>query len=118
MELSETKKFALEVLDEFDALIIPEIQNRYTKRAWEWIKNFVFNKLMKKPDDEINSKLLKIYKKLHPKFQNIDIGIQLDIGEKLGSPKIPNVGELAKKRIIKLTKQETEEILRSMNIKL
>ena len=116
-ELSDTKKFSLEVLNEFDELAQPEINNIVMKKLWDYVKNYAHKIVLRKPDKELESKLYKIYQKLHPKFQDIDLGVQMKVGEALGSPQVPNVGELAKKKhLVKMTDAETIQLLKDLEI--
>ena len=61
--LSEEKKFAIEVLDIFDELARPEIKNRVFAKIWNYVKQYTFRIILKKPDHEITEKLLIIHRK-------------------------------------------------------
>ena len=57
----------------------------------------------------VNLKLFKIYSTLGPLFSDVDTSIQIKQAEKLGSIKIPDVGDL--KRIKDLTKLKDNRAL-------
>jgi len=119
MTLSESKIFALEVLDILDELVKPEIKNRFLKSIWygaEWLKfggvyNWVKEILIKKPDEEINAKLLLVRKKLNSKFNRLDSSVEINVAEKMGAIKIPMVGELAKvKKLTTINIEQAEQL--------
>ena len=89
------------------------------RKVWDYVKSYTNKIVLNKDDSELESKLYKVYEKLHPKFQDVDLGVQMQIGEKLGSPKIPNVGDLAKKRkLVKIDDAEANQIIKRLKIKL
>ena len=116
MPLSEEKQFALEVLDMFDELARPEIQNRILKQIWygmellhfpgvyKWMQGLI----IKKSDKELNAKMLVIYKKLNQRFQDLNNSVEMNVMEQLNTGvKIPPVGDLA--RVKNLTKVNVEQ---------
>ena len=110
--LSQVKEFAVKTLECFDELAKPEIKNRVMLSVWNYIKKYTFKIILRKPDKELKEKLLQVYKTLGPLFTQTDLSIQIHQGEKLGSPKIPNVGELA--RIKELT--SSEDLLKELRL--
>jgi len=94
--LSDEKKFALDVLKIIDDLIKPEIKNSWFDKLWRVVPIYISRILKKKPDKEINDKLLIIYSKLHSKFKHLDLNVGVQVGEKLGSPKIARIGDFEK----------------------
>lgn len=117
MALSSDKTFAIEVLKIFDELAQPEIKNRVMQKVWSYVFNYIHKIILKKPDEEINKSLLKVYLKLHPKFQQVDMSIEIQKGEELSGIKIPNVGELARARnTVRLNSDELDELMKEYNI--
>ncbi len=110
--LSNVKEYAIKTLDCFDELAKPEIKNRVMGRLWDYIKSYTFKVILRKPDNELKQKLFKIHNTLGPLFQDVRMSIEIKEGEKLGSPKIPNVGELAK--IKELT--SSEDLLKELKL--
>lgn len=114
--LSDVKKFAVEVLDVFDELARPEIKRSVFKKIWNYLKGYSYKVILKKPDEEINAKLLIIHKKLNQRFKDLDNSIEINVAEKLGSVKIPNVGELGKvKKLTTISQIQADEILKELN---
>ena len=114
--VSEIKKFSLEVLDCFNELAIPEL-TPITSKIWGFLYKRTQGIILKKPDEELNQKLLKIYKILHPRFKDIDISIQINAAEQLGSVPIPNVGELAqKKKLVVISEKEAFKIIEDLEL--
>ena len=89
--LSDVKQFSLEVLECFNELAQPELTS-ITKRIWDFLYGRTKGIISKKPDEELNEKLLKIYRILHPRFKDLDIAVSIKAGEALGSVKIPQWG--------------------------
>ncbi len=115
MPLSEEKQFALEVLDVFDELARPEIKNRVFARIWDYVKNYTFRVILKKPDSEIIEKLLIIHNKLNTRFQNVNDSIEINKAEAMGSVKIPPVGELYKiKNLTKINKEQANKLMQEL----
>jgi len=113
--LSEEKKFALEVLDVFDELARPEIKNKIFAKIWNYVKNYTFGVIIKKPDNEIIEKLLIIHKKLNSRFQDVNNSIEINKAEALGSIKIPNVGHLGKiKSLTKINKEQAVQLMKEL----
>ena len=109
--LSEEKQFAIEVLDVFDELARPEIKNRVFAKIWNYVKQYTFRVIIKKPDNEIIEKLLIIHKKLNSRFQDVNNSIEINKAEALGSIKIPPVGELYKiKHLTKTNKEQVKKL--------
>ena len=108
-QLSKPKEFALKVLEGFDELARPEIQNSVISKLWDYIKGYAKKVILKKPDEELQIKLFKIHKTFKEHFDNIDMAIEIEKGEALGSPKIPNLGEIAEIR--KLTQMDNDKAL-------
>ncbi len=117
-KLSDEKKFALEVLSVIDDLIKPEIKNSWFDKLWRVVPIYISRILKKKPDNEINDKLLILYKKLHSKFNQLDISVGVQVGEKLGSPKITRIGGFEKvDSLIKVKNQKmAEELLEELRL--
>ena len=94
--LSYVKTYAVKTLECFDELAKPEIQNRVMAKLWNYIKSYTLKIIKNKPDAELKVKLFKIHNTLGPLFNDVRMSVEIKEGEALGSPKIPNVGELAK----------------------
>lgn len=113
--LSSEKQFALEVLDVFDELARPEIKNRVFAKIWDYVKQYTFRVILKKPDNEIIEKLLIIHKKLNTRFQNVNDSIEINKAEAMGSVKIPPVGELYKiKNLTKINKEQANKLMQEL----
>ena len=95
-ELSIVKEFALKTLNCFDDLAKPEIKNRVMLKLWDYLKNYTFKIILRKPDAELKEKLKQVHETLGPLFADVQMSEEIKQGEKLGSPIIPDVGELAK----------------------
>ena len=98
--LSKPKEFALKVLDGFDKLARPEIKNIVFEKIWNYVSNYSKKVILNKPDEELQIKLFSIYKVFKEHFDNVEMAIEIKKGEALGSPKIPNLGDIAKIRAI------------------
>ena len=107
-KISDTKKFALETLEIFNELAQPEIKNAIMQKVWGFVKNRTFQIILRKPDEEIQEKLIKIQKQLNKKFSDLDMSVEINESEqKFNSVPIPDVGELAKiKKIVAAPKNE------------
>ena len=113
--LSEEKQFAIEVLDIFDELARPEIKNRVFAKIWNYVKQYTFRIILKKPDHEIIEKLLIIHRKLNSRFQNVNDSIEINKAEAMGSIKIPPVGELFKiKNLTKINKEQANKLMQEL----
>ena len=99
-QLSKPKEFALKVLDGFDKLARPEIKNIVFEKIWNYVSNYSKKVILNKPDEELQVKLFSIYKVFKEHFDNVEMGVEIKKGEALGSPKIPNLGDIAKIRAI------------------
>ena len=104
---NDPKQFALEVLDVIDELIKPEIKYNWISSMWSYFTGYAKKKILVKPDNEIIEKLLILHKKLNGKFGDLHNSVEINKAEKLGSVKIPMVGELA--RVKKLTQTNIEQ---------
>ena len=114
-EISKTKQFALEVLECFNELAQTEINQKWVKWAWNKIRNIAFNKILKKPDEEIKEKCYKIHLKLGKMFKDIDMSVEMKKSEKImGVDLIPSVGELAKTK--ELMPSNIEELLKELKL--
>lgn len=113
--LSSEKQFAIEVLDIFDELARPEIKNRIFAKIWNYVKQYTFRIILKKPDHEITEKLLIIHKKLNSRFQNVNDSIEINKAEAMGSIKIPPVGELYRiKNLTKINKEQAKQLMHEL----
>ncbi len=112
MPLSEVKEFAIEVLDVFDELAHPEIKNRVMVRIWDFVKSHTYKIILKKPDNEINDKLMMIHQKLSQRFKDIDNSIEINAMEKINpGVQIPKVGELAKvQKLTTVSKEQADKL--------
>jgi len=108
---SQVKQFALKTLQCFDDLAKPEINNRVMRKIWEYVRNYTYKIILRKPDKELKEKLKLIHDTLGPMFTDVQISHQIREGERLDSPKIPMVGELSKVR--DLTNNE-EQVLKEL----
>lgn len=108
--LTKPKEFALKVLDGFDALAKPEIKNVLIEKLWHYVSNYSKKIILNKPDEEIQIKLFSIYKVFKEHFDNVEMAIEIKKGEALGSPVIPNLGEIAEIR--KLTQMDNQKALK------
>ena len=109
-QLSKPKEFALKVLDGFDKLARPEIKNIVFEKIWNYVAGYSKKVILNKPDEELQIKLFSIYKVFKEHFDNVEMAIEIKKGEALGSPKIPNLGEIAKAR--ELTAMNTQKALK------
>lgn len=109
-DVSIVKEFALKTLSCFDDLAKPEIKNRVMLKIWEYLRNYTFKIILRKPDAELKAKLRQVHQTLGPLFNDVDISEEIKKGEELGSPVIPNIGELGK--IKSLTSNELLKELR------
>jgi len=116
--LSDSKQFALDVLKVIDDLIKPEIKNSWFNKIWQIVPGYIGRILKKKPDNEINDKLLVIYKKLNSKFSKLDVSVGIQTGEILGSPKIARIGDFEKvDSLIKVKNEKmAQEILEELRL--
>lgn len=109
---SIVKQFALNTLQCFNDLAQPEIHNRIVRKFWEYMRDYTYKIIMKKPDSELRIKLKQVHETLGPLFNDVDISEQIKEGEKLGSPEIPRVGELA--RVKELTQDTEKELMKEL----
>lgn len=112
--LSPIKTFAVKVLEKFDELARPEIQNIIIAKVWDYVKNYTFNIIVKKDDEELKEKLLSIHLMLKEQFDEIDMSLQIRQGEALGSPRIPNVGEIKRIRALTISPSNTNKLLEEL----
>lgn len=114
---SKPQDFALKVLEGFDELARPEIQNVVMAKIWDYVKSYARKVILRKPDEEIQVKLFNIFKVFKEHFDNIDMAIELQKGEELGSPKVPNLGEIAKIReITQMDKTKALQLIKDLNL--
>jgi len=111
-DFSIVKQFALRTLECFDEIAKPEIKNSVMVKIWNYLKGYTFKKILKKPDQELKETLYKVYCVLGPLFKDLDISNEIKAGELLGSPKIPDVGEMAK--VKPLAVDHTAKILKEL----
>jgi len=115
INLSEEKKFALEVLDIFNDLAQPELKNRVFIKIWDYVKGYTQKVILKKPDHELTEKLLIVHKKLSARFQDVSNSVQMNIAEQMGSIPIPKVGELARvKNLTKINKEQAAQLAKEI----
>jgi len=115
MDHNEIKGFALEVLDVIDELIRPEIKSSVIAKFWSFFTGHAKKKILKKPDHEIIEKLLIIQKKLNSRFMDLHNSVEINESEKMGSVKIPNVGELGKiKKLTQVNIKQAEQLAREL----
>jgi len=112
-QISKVKEFALKTLNCFDELAQPEIKNRVVLKMWEFLRGYTFKKILRKPDNEIKQQLFKIHQTLGEMFKDIDMSLEINAAEKLGSVKIPDVGKLAE---VKNLTTNAEDILRELKL--
>lgn len=93
-----------------------EIQNSLIQTTFDFIKEWIASKMLKKPDMELKTMMLKVYKDMSPLFSDVSLAIEVQASEALGSVKIPRVGELAKKiQIVEVDKnKEALKILKEL----
>ncbi|MDA1136906.1 MAG: hypothetical protein O2916_11770 [Proteobacteria bacterium] len=116
-QLSTPKEFAIKVLEGFDNLARPEIQNAVISKLWDFIKNYAKKVIIKKPDEELQIKLFKIHKVFKEHFDNIDMAIEIKKGEALGSPIIPNLGEISEiRKITKMDNDKALQLIKDLNL--
>ena len=114
--LSEIKQFSLEVLNCFDELAQPELTS-VTKKIWGFLYRRVQGIIIRKPDEELQQKLLKIYVILGKKFKDTEISLEINASEKLGSVPIPKIGELARQaKLTKVNEREALKLLEDLNL--
>ncbi len=111
-QYSLIKQYAIKTLNCFDDLARPEIKNALMDKVWNFVKNRTFKIILRKPDEELKIKLFQVHKTLGPLFSDVDLDNAIKEGEALGSPKVPNVGELKK---LKALTPSAEEVLRELN---
>jgi len=114
---SEIKQYAFKTLECFDNLAKPEIKNRIMVKVWEYVRNYTFKIILRKPDKELRLKLFQVYQVLGPLFKDTELSLEIQKSESLGSVKVPDVGELGKVRKLTVTSdKETLEILKELKL--
>jgi len=114
---STVKEFSFKVLDCFDELARPELKNIVMIKIWNYVRGYSKKIIEKKPDQELQEKLFKVYEILHPMFKDTEISVSINAGESLGSPKIPNVGELAKtKKLTKVNERQALKLIEDLKL--
>jgi len=117
MPHNDVKTFALEVLDVIDELIKPEIKSSIISKFWHFFTGHAKKKILQKPDNEIIEKLMIIQKKLNSRFSDLNNSVEINEAEKLGSVKIPNVGELGRiKQLTKINLSQAEQLAKELNL--
>jgi len=112
---SIVRQFAFKTLDCFDDLARPEIKNRVIGKIWNYMKNYTSKIIMRKSDEELKLKLFKIYSTLGPLFNETEMSIQMQEGEKLGSIPVPNVGRMGQiKQLVKIDEKKAFELLEEL----
>jgi hypothetical protein len=115
--ISKSKEFAINILNGFDELARPEIQNALMAKIWNYIRNYSHKVILKKPDEEIQIKLLKIYKIFNEYFTDLDMAIEIKKSEALGSIPVPNVGKMAEiKKIMESDKIKALELIKELGL--
>lgn len=116
MPHNDIHTFALEVLDLIDELVKPEIKSGFIERFWHYFTGYAKKKVLKKPDKELEEKLLIIHDKLSQRFKDIDTSIEINKMEHLNPGiSIPDVGDLARvKNLTKINKQQAEQLAREI----
>lgn len=116
MSLSDTKEFAIEVLDVFDELAKPEIKNIVMGKIWDYVKSYTYKKILRKPDEEINDKLAMIHQKLSKRFKDVDMSMELNLMKEINpTVSIPQVGELAKvQNLTTINKENVKQLYKEL----
>lgn len=96
-KLSPVKQHAFKAFETFNSIAQSEIQSKLMQDAFDFVKGWVAKKLLQKPEQEIKEKMFLVYKDMSPLFQDIEISIEAQASEAIGSIKIPRIGELGKK---------------------
>ena len=115
--MSQVKDYAFKVLDCFDELARPEIKNRVFAKIWNYVKNYTYKIIMRKPDEELKIKLFKIYSVLGPMFNETAMSIEMQKAEALGSVPVPDVGKLGEiKQLTKIDEKKALQLLEELMI--
>lgn len=114
LDLSPIKQFAVKVLEKFDELARPEIQNVIIAKVWDYVKSYTLKIIQRKPDEELKDKLLQIHLMLKKEFDDIDMSLGIKAGEALGSPIIPNLGEIKRIRGLTSDNIKTNKLLEEL----
>ena len=111
------KEFALKVLNGFDELARPEIQNVLIAKIWDYVKSYSERIILRKPDEEIQIKLLSIHKIFSEHFKDVDLAVEIKKGELLGSIPVPNVGHLAQVKKLNIEdNQKAAELIKELGL--
>ena len=111
------KEFALKVLNGFDELARPEIQNVLIAKIWDYVKSYSERIILRKPDEEIQIKLLSIHKIFSEHFKDVDLAVEMKKGELLGSIPVPNVGHLAQVKKLNIEdNQKAAELIKEYGL--
>ena len=115
-KLSPVKQHAFKAFETFNSIAQSEIQNSLIQSTFDFIKEWIASKMLKKPDNELKTMMLKVYKDMSPLFTDVSLAIEVQASEALGSVKIPRVGELARKiQIVQVDKnKEALKILKEL----
>ena len=96
-KLSPVKQHAFKAFDTFNSFAQSEIKSRIMQETFDFVKAWIGKKLLEKPENEIKEKMFLVYRDMSPIFQDVEISIEAQASEALGSVKIPRIGELGKK---------------------
>jgi len=112
-KLSKPKKLAFKALEQFNQLAREEMQSGIIVNIWEFIHAYSARKLLKKPDEEIQAKLYRIYQLLGQDFKKIDYSVELQASEQLNDIKIPDIGNIKEiKGLVKTDIKDPEKALK------
>ena len=96
-KLTPVKQHAFKAFDTFNSIAQSEIKSRLMQETFDLCKSWIGKKLLEKPEQEIKEKMFLVYKDMSPLFKDVEISIEAQASEALGSVKIPRIGELGKK---------------------
>ena len=96
-KLTPVKQHAFKAFDTFNSIAQSEIKSRLMQETFDLCKGWIGKKLLEKPEQEIKEKMFLVYKDMSPLFKDVEISIEAQASEALGSVKIPRIGELCKK---------------------
>jgi hypothetical protein len=94
--LTPVKKHVFDSFEAFNEMAEEEINSTWARQAYDYIRVFITQRLIRKPDQELREKMQRVYVKMSPLFENVGMSIEIKASESLGSIKIPRVGELGK----------------------
>jgi len=112
-KLSKPKQLAFKALENFNELATDEIQSSIIAKFWEFLHAYSARKILKKPDEEIQKKLYKIYTLLGQDFKKIDYSVELQASEQINDFKLPDVGNIKEiKNLVKTDIKDPDKALR------